>query len=521
MLGLRPETRPDTLEPPAGSASRRHWAPACGSRVLGFVCLVCLLAAVAGGATEPTPSIAATPAVADAATLFDLWVEEQLAYHGVPSLALAVVADDQVVWSGAWGRADLDQGTPATIETPYRLGSVSKIFTATAVMILRDRGALDLDAPVTQYLPEFRPANPFPDTSITVRHLLTHTAGLPREGAFPYWTTHEFPPWSQFESAAADQALTHPPGEKYHYSNLGMGALGAIVEAVSGMSYAEFVRDEIAVPLGLVGTSAAPSQDLLGKLATPYFRRRADGSRGQHTYYDTGGLAAMGNVVSTVRDLAQFARFLLSDEPAGPHQPLGASTLREMRRPHHVYPSFSGGRGLGFGISRREGKTLVSHGGWIGGHRSHLLLSPDENLAVVAMTNADDASPYPFTYRALDLFAEALAAPAVEAVVPPATWERYYGLYSDPWEWQYRVLSLRTGLVVYEYNYPPLDDPRDNLTPLESRGETDFRMPDGDPFRFELDASGQVVRIQRRTDYIFPVVGGKVQLIDVPTEAVP
>ena len=215
----------------------------------------------------------------------------------------------------------------------------------------------------------------------------------------------------------------------------------------------------------------------------------------------------MGNVVSTVEDLSRFAAFLLDSGSEGAQSILSPSTLREMRRTQFVYPSFSGGRGLGFGVSRREGKTLVSHGGWIGGHRSHLLLSPDDRLAVVAMTNADDASPYPFSYEALDLLSEALAesdAPGAE-VKPDPNWSRYAGLYSDPWEWEYRVLPLNRGLVVYEYNYPPSEDAKSSLTPLEPVGEHAFRMPDGDPFIFELSDDGVVERVQRRSDYIFPV----------------
>ncbi|MBZ0112397.1 MAG: beta-lactamase family protein [Thermoanaerobaculia bacterium] len=465
------------------------------------------------------------PQVAEALTLLDLWVDEQLAYFGAPSVVLGVVYEGELIWSKGYGFADLESKVPATTTTQYRLGSVSKIFTSTAILQLRDRGALSLDDPITRFLPNFTVGNPFPGSPpITLRHLLTHTSGLPREGTFPYWTTHEFPTWPEVEASIASQTLTHPPGENYRYSNLGMAILGAVIHAVSGTTYADFVRENIARPLDMAHTTAAPSKEEIGALAVAYMRRRPDGSRGIHRYYDTGGMASMGNVVSTVEDLARFAAALLDDtshsdpdadesdlEPgsASAHPGLlDRYTLREMRRPQFVYPSFSGGRGLGFGVGRRDGETVVSHGGWIGGHRSHLMLLPEQKLAVVALTNADDASPSHFSTVAAELVGGALAKSAstvAESDVDRSSWDRYVGLYSDPWDWQYRVLRLGDELVVYEYDYPPGDDPMSSLTHLIPVGGDAFRMPDGDPFIFEFDAEGQVERIQRRSDYIFPV----------------
>jgi CubicO group peptidase (beta-lactamase class C family) len=469
-------------------------------------------------------AIADRPEVDNALTLLDLWIDEQISYFGTPSVALGVVYEGELIWSKGYGFADLEARIPATATTQYRLGSVTKIFTSTAILQLRDRGVLSLDDPVTRFLPNFKVRNPFPGSPpVTVRHLLTHTSGLPREGRFPYWTTHLFPTWAEVETSIANQTLTHPPGENYLYSNLGMATLGAVIRAVSGVSYADFVRDNITRRLGMSHTTAAPTKEEIESMAVAYMRRRPDGSRGIHTYYDTGGMVSMGNVVSTVDDLARFAAALLEDTT---HMELGGSegddsdsgssrpllldryTLKEMRRPQFVYSSFSGGRGLGFGVGRRDGETVVSHGGWIGGHRSHLMLLPDQKLAVVAMTNADDASPSYFSAVAAGLVGDALtkgASAAAESDLDRSTWDRYVGLYSDPWGWEYRVLRLGAELVVYEYDYPPGDDPTASLTRLTPVDGDVFRMPDGDPFIFEFDAAGQVERIQRRSDYIFPV----------------
>jgi hypothetical protein len=178
-----------------------------------------------------------------------------------------------------------------------------------------------------------------------------------------------------------------------------------------------------------------------------------------------------------------------------------------MHRLRFVYPNFTGGRGLGFAVSRREDRTYVTHGGWIGGHRADLLVDPARDLAVVALTNADDASPGLFSRKALDEFAEALApAPGRPAAAAPALdGQRYVGTYTDPWGWQYEVLVLDGGLALYEHDYPPEDDPDDGitrLTPSPELGPHAFEMPDGEKVVFHVDADGRVRRMTRRYDVL-------------------
>lgn len=470
---------------------------------IALLILLVAIAPLAGRASELPPR------VADAITLLDLWISEQMAYRGLPGLSIGIVHDQELVWAQGYGFSDPQNRTPAAPETVYRLGSITKLFTATAIMQLRDQGKLRLDDPVARHLPGFKVLSPFPDApAITIRHLLTHTSGLPREGAFPYWTTHEFPSREEILAALPGQTAIHPPGETYKYSNLGMALLGAVVAAVSGESYPDYVAKHIFEPLGMTSTAAVPSAELLSRISTPFMRRTPDGHRRVHDYYDMGGMAPAGNVVSTVTDLARFAALQFRDDPAGGEQILSGSTLREMHRPQFVYPSWGGGRGLGFAVTHRNGKNVVSHGGWIGGNRAHLLLVPSEKIAVVAMTNADDASPSPFSEQAYEVVGPVL----VEAVTPqpperkadPA-WEKYLGVYSDPWGWEYRVLVLDDQLVMYDHDYPPVEDAADAVTRLTPVAEHTFRMSDGELVVFELDDDGKVERIKRRYDYIYPL----------------
>jgi CubicO group peptidase (beta-lactamase class C family) len=484
-----------------------HTRQLLNSRVLILI-LATLLVAPTAGAAEG--KIAESPAFTGAISLLDIWIDEQLAYNSIPGLAIAVVYDQDMIWSAGYGFSDLETKDPITPSTLFRIGSVSKIFTATAIMQLRDQGKLRLDEPVSTYLPWFELENDFPGSPpITVRHLLTHTAGLPREGAFPYWTTHDFPTREELIAAIPGQSTVFPPETTYKYSNLGMALLGEIVVAASGEEYPAYLERHIFAPLGMDSSTVFPSKEIHERMATPYMIKMPDGSRDIHDYYSTRGMAPAADVISTVEDMARFAALHLHESSDEKMQSvLKASSVREMQRPHWVYPSWSGGRGLGFGISRRDGKTIVSHDGWIGGNRAHLLLVPSDKIAVLAMTNADDASPYFFSSEALDLLGPAIAKattkPTPVPVFDPA-WERFTGVYTDPWGWKEEVMILDEQLVMYSYSYPPDEDADSGITPLTWVEGNRFRRPGGEYVVFEMAEDGRVERVKKRSEYFYPV----------------
>jgi len=148
-----------------------------------------------------------------------------------------------------------------------------------------------------------------------------------------------------------------------------MSLLGEVVTEVSGRPWADYVEEKILQPLGMVSSSATPGAELLQRRATPYMLRTPDGTRGIFDYYDTGAIGPAANMVSTVEDLSRFASLQFYDGPAGQDRVLKGSTLREMQRVHWVYDSFSGGRGLGFLVSHRDGKNFGAEREDCGGRR--------------------------------------------------------------------------------------------------------------------------------------------------------
>ncbi len=209
--------------------------------------------------------------------LFSTWIESQIAYAGLPGLSVGIVHDQTLVWTRGFGFADVERKIPATPDTLYRIASITKLFTATSIMQLRDAGKLRLDDSLTTYLPWFAVKGEHADTPpITVRHLITHTSGLPREAAFPYWTDFNFPTWETLRERLPQQLQVFATETQWKYSNLAVALAGEVVSAVSGEPYADYVRRHIFDPLGMKATLVnTPPADHPG-LAVGYGRTHAE-----------------------------------------------------------------------------------------------------------------------------------------------------------------------------------------------------------------------------------------------------
>ena len=196
--------------------------------------------------------------MASALEVVRVWLDAQRAYEQIPGISAAIVHDQELLWSGGFGFADLARTAPATPKTIYSICSISKLFTSIAVMQLRDAGKLRLDDPVGKHLPWFTIERSAPEgPEITIEGLLTHASGLPRESDYPYWTGPDFPfpTREQIVERISKQKTLYPAETYFQYSNLGLTLAGEVVAAASGMPYAEYVRRNILEPLGLSSTT--------------------------------------------------------------------------------------------------------------------------------------------------------------------------------------------------------------------------------------------------------------------------
>ncbi|MGW4300731.1 serine hydrolase domain-containing protein [Streptomyces sp. NPDC004646] len=292
-----------------------------------------------------------------------------------PSLVAAVVRGGRVVWQGA--RSSVDGHAPDG-EVQYRIGSITKTFTAVLVMRLRDEGLLDLGDPLEKHLPGTGAGD------ATIAELLAHTAGLAAESPGPWWERTPGSLRPELSDVLGEHPLLHPVGRRFHYSNPGYTLLGALVEELRGAPWEQVLREEILEPLGLHRTSAQPQAPHAGGWAVHPW---ADVMLPE-PLEDLGRMAPAGQLWSTTGDLARFAVFLAE----GDDRVLGAESVREMRTPAAPAESTDvadgAAYGLGMQIQHRGGRLLVGHSGSLPGFVANLVISVEDDVAAVVLANA-------------------------------------------------------------------------------------------------------------------------------------
>ncbi len=296
----------------------------------------------------------------------------------MPSLAAAVLRDGRVVWELAVGAADVDSEVEATPATQYRIGSITKTFTAAAILQLRDAGLLDLEDPLDRHLPgaAHRP---------TIRRLLSHASGLQRETQDDSWLTLRFAPADELLETLAQAEQVLPAGARFHYSNLAYALLGIVVERVSGQPYPAYLRERLLEPLGLrrIGFEPQPPA-ATGYLLQPY----ADGVW-RTIEVGTGAWQSAGQLWGTATDLCRWGAFLAdADESV-----LARSSAEEMWTVQTIddHERWQAGYGLGLQLWRDGERILAGHGGSMPGFIARLCISPREKVVAAALSNESGA----------------------------------------------------------------------------------------------------------------------------------
>jgi len=313
----------------------------------------------------------------------EAYVAEQFNHAKVPGLAVAVAVEGEILLARAYGTADLASGTPATTETAFEIGSITKSMTATAILQLRDRGLLDLDDPVRRHLPWFRVGHGKESDQITVRHLLCHASGLPTKLTY---LVMEYPDSAEAAGRAlVKERLQSKPGAKFAYANIGYTLLGLIVEALSGRPWAEYVQHEILDPLGMAHSRADYRAGQGLDMTTPYawqvgVRRLIAG------WLRHPSMAAAGSLtVCSAKDLVRYGAFHLG---YGPRDLLSEASLEEAHT--GLVDAGPGVRyALGWVDQRsKSGERVVWHNGGTEGSTACLMLNPTQHVAVAVLVNS-------------------------------------------------------------------------------------------------------------------------------------
>ena len=366
----------------------------------------------------------------------EAFIEAEAKDKKLPLLSVVLANENGVVWSYGIGA---DSGTPGLVadaNTTYRIGSVSKLFTDIVVMQMVEQGILDLDEPVTSYLPDFNPHNDF-DSDITLRALMSHSSGLVREPPVGNYFDDSSPTLAETVASLNDTALVYAPGSKVQYSNAGIAVVGRILEKVSGRPFAQLLEDEVLQPLGMSHSAFAPENRITERLPEAWMWSY----QGDRTVAPTFelGMQPAGSMYSTMNDLALFMVALINGGQGLNGRILARETLDEMWTPQSAITSGRGrSYGIGFSLGTFEDELSVSHGGAIYGFATQLKVLPGSMIGVAISTNLDMANGTVNRIADIALLTllstgddRAAPKPVVSSAVSASDAERWSGVYSD------------------------------------------------------------------------------------------
>jgi CubicO group peptidase (beta-lactamase class C family) len=340
---------------------------------------------------------AAGPAAADEFDALRGRIPQELAKRGVPSLAVAVAREGQIIWEEGFGWADRENRVLANEHTMYSLASISKPITATGLAVLAQRGKVDFDKPANDYLGDAKlVARVGNAADATVRRVANHSAGLPLHYQF-FYADQPYRRPAMDESIRRYGNLVTAPAERFQYSNLGYGVLDYIIARTSGKTYPEFMREEVFLPLGLTHMSVDIGPGLEKYEAVRY---GPDGLRIPFYDFDHPGASA---VYSSAHDLVRFGMFHVGDRQADQKEILSDEWRKKMQEPTYEVAKNRGCGVAWFINTDAGGEVTVSHDGGMGGVATALTLVPAKRLVVVALSNSSSALPALLTKEILDI----------------------------------------------------------------------------------------------------------------------
>jgi len=401
---------------------------------------------------------------------------------GAPGAVALIVRDGQVVLRKGYGLASVELGVPSNPDGVYWIASVTKPFTAVAVMQLVECGKVGLDDEITRYLPDY----PTHGQKITIESLLTHTSGVPTytEGLAFAQKLREDLGLSQLIGRFKDKDLDFPPGTKWSYSDSGYVLLGAVIEKASGMTYAQYLEKEIFRPAGMTHSRYGTNDELVPGRVDGY-ERTANGFRRARYISLSQGYSA-GSILSTVDDLAAFDRALSGNVL------LKRESWERMVTPKILPDGTSTRMGLSWSVTELDGRKLYEHNGGIYGFSAHILRMPEERLFIALLSNDGDGSPRPESNAFF--IAERALGKTVDLAKPVNLDEKT--LASLPGSYSFddkvvRTLSRDGGKIYFQRNGGPRYE-------VIATGPNELRLLLAPDNRLELipDAAGAVMALR-------------------------
>ena len=343
----------------------------------------------------------------------DDFVKAEMQRQHVPGVSVVVMKDQKIVKSEGYGLANVELSVPATAETVYKIGSVSKQFIASGIMLLVKEGKISLDDNVSKYL-EGTPDSWKP---ITIRHLLTHTSGIVREA--PGFDPFKVQTDVDVIKTAYSLPLRFSPGEKWEYCNVGYFTLAEIIHKVTGQLWSDFLRDHLFGPLDMKATRTTTIADLVANRASGYVWQNGKFENAPNYF----ALRPSGAFLSTVTDLAKWEAALAN------HKVLDQASLDQMWTPVKLNNGSTYGYGFGWELDSIAGHKQIHHGGSLPGFRSQFARFVDDKLCVIVLTNGDNADAAFFAVGVANFFIQGLVPKRVVTKIDPKLLDTYVGRY--------------------------------------------------------------------------------------------
>ena len=451
----------------------------------------------------------------EAYNLINVWLDAQMDYDKIPGLSVAVIDDQEIQWSGAFGTSNRESNAKFDISTLCSICSISKLFTSVAIMKLYEEGKLRLDDEIDDILPWYNLKQQYETSGpITIRSLLTHSSGLPRESNQPYWSGPDFPfpNGEEVKNGLKDQSTLYPSSTYFQYSNLGMTLLGEVVAEVSGQSYEEYVQQNILDQLRLENTRPEMPKDLYGDdLAIGYSSLKRDGNRDKVKFFNADGIAPAAGFTSNVTDLGAFASWQFRLLDTSLTEILKPSTLKYMQQVHFTDPNWKTTWGLGFVVYKGpDGKKWVGHGGSCPGYRSVLQIIPDTKKAYAVMINSSGTNPGKYAKGVRQILEKVKPIKKDSSIINEIDMTAnvdlndFVGYYnSQPWWGERYVAKWNDQLVTIGM---PSDDPGEDMTFYKHlEGDIFRKIRDdeelGEELIFSRDAYGKVNRLSSHGNF--------------------
>jgi len=438
--------------------------------------------------------------------------------RGWPSLSIAVVLDQKIIYSQAFGYADVDKKIPATTKTIYRIASMTKLFNATMLMQLVERGKVDINDPLVKYIPMYKPKY-LPNTGpTTLRQLATHTSGLHVDAAQGFW--HYFSNFQWVVSRGKEKIvwgvtkddllstldkveIEYTPNMYPHYSNFGFQLLGIALENVAQEPFEKYIKSNILDPLNMKNSDFNLNDEQQTRFAVGYTYLEPDFQRYLAPDWDLSILKYSGGLYSTPEDIARFISFQFRDQSDKDRKILSGDGLRFMHTPQTMRnPETHDAHGIGWAIYEYEGHQVMGHAGGHWGFGSKVEVLPDLKLGVVIMTNCNYPQGYigpnkDLTRIIIERFIPILETKKTEQVFDLQNIDihKYSGMYTVPGEYAHAEVQVKNDTLYFSL----VEKPEFNAAILPvGLNRFCFAVDPGKHpmFRFGTDDSSKVVNLE-------------------------